>query len=149
MKTIKIIIDKDIMEKYEVDYFKLNPRCRVFPKYFKNPIPMSLNTFLNLKREAQGTVKSKYKDFAVWLAKQYGISERNFEDIKVTYDFYFGIIRKRDVDNYVMANKLLMDGFVSADVLIDDNSKHLALQFNPFKLDRKNPRVELTFDIIK
>ena len=40
-------------------------------------------------------------------------------------------------------NKLLADGFVKANVLVDDNSANLELKIKPFKYDKLNPRVEI------
>lgn len=146
MNVLKIVIDKEVMEKYKSDYFKLNPRCRTFPKYFEKPIPMSWNAFIVKQRMEQNTIKQKYKSFAEWLARYYNLDGLNLEQLKITYDFYFDSNRSRDIDNYGLTNKLLLDGFVSAKVLPDDNSKYLSLQFNPFQLDRQNPRVEMTLE---
>ena len=141
-----IVIDKEIMEKYKEIYFKMNPRCKKFPKYFENPIPPSWNFFIAKIRMEQASIKAKYKDFAIWLAAKYGLAGLNLDKVIFTYDFYFNSNRARDIDNYGLTNKLLADGFVQAKVLTDDNSKHLALRFNPFQLDRKNPRVEITVE---
>jgi hypothetical protein len=143
---IVVVIDKSIMEEYRKIYFKMNPRCKVFPKYFENPIPPSWNFFIAKIRMQQADIKSKYGDFGMWLAAHYKLAGLNLDKAVFTYDFYFDSNRKRDIDNYGLTNKLLADGFVKANVLVDDNSNHLALRFNPFQLDRQNPRVEITIE---
>jgi len=140
---INIIINKQIMKLYEDDYFILYPRRRKFPKYFNNPIPMSLNKFIAMKRMAQNDVKQKYKYFAIWLAKYYNIENLNLKKAIFTYSFYFGNKQRHDIDNYTLTQKILGDGFVEANVLEDDNSNNLWLKFNPFQYDKENPRVEI------
>lgn len=80
------------------------------------------------------------------MAKRYKIDNLNLNNAKITYDFYFKDNRRRDIDNYTFSQKALGDGFVECSVLLDDNSKILALQFNPFRVDKENPRVEITLE---
>ena len=134
------------MKDYENVYFKLNPRCRKFPDFFLKPIPPSWNFFIAKKRMTQNNIKQKYKDFGIWLAEYYKISELNLDKAMFTYTFYFDSNRRRDIDNYTLAQKLLGDAFVAAKVLLDDNSKNLHLAFNPFEIDRQNPRVEILIE---
>lgn len=144
--TTVIVIDNKIMNEYKKIYFKLNPKCRKCPDYFNNPIPPSWNFFIAKQRMTQNSIKQKYKQFGVWLAEKYKINNLNLERAKFTYDFYFKDNRRRDIDNYTLTQKLLGDAFTEAKVLLDDNSKILALQFNPFKLDKENPRVEIMIE---
>jgi hypothetical protein len=146
MNSVKIIIDKELMNQYESVYFKLYPKCRKFPKYFTNPIPLSWNAFIVKKRMEQNTIKQKYKDFGVWLAKLFKIDGLNLDKVTFTYDFYFGNRQRHDIDNYTLTQKLLGDAFVCANVLKDDNSNNLWLKFNPFKYDKLNPRVEILIE---
>jgi Holliday junction resolvase RusA-like endonuclease len=141
-----IVINKDIMEEYQIYYFEKNPRCRVFPKYFENPIPMSWNTFISKQRMIQNTIKGKYKKFAIWLAERDGINNLNLEKVCITFDFYFKDRRRRDCDNYTSSAKFINDGFTEAGVFIDDASKYLELKFPPHKYDKHNPRLELILE---
>lgn len=146
MNTITIIINKKVMQEYEKDYFKLYPKRRKFPKYFTNPIPMSLNKYLILNRMTQNDVKQKYKHFAIWLADYYKINSLSLDKATFIYDFYFDNKHRHDIDNYTLTQKLLGDGFVEACVLKDDNSNNLWLKFNPFQYDKDNPRVEILIE---
>jgi hypothetical protein len=141
-----IIIDKNIMSKYEEEYFVLYPKRRKFPKYFLNPIPISLNKFTSLVRMAQNDLKQKYKEFAIWLAKYYCIDNLQLNKAIITYSFYFNNKHKHDMDNYVLVQKFLGDGFVQANVFIDDNSDNLQLRFNPFLYDVNYPRIEILLE---
>lgn len=143
---IVVIINKEVIEEYKSIYFKMNPRCRVFPKYFNNPIPPSWNNFISKQRMEQNNIKSKYKDLAIWLAAKYKIAGLNLEKVCFTFDFYFKDKRRRDVDNYTLSAKLIDDGFTTANVLIDDSSTYLELKFPPFKYDKENPRLEITVE---
>ncbi len=144
--TQMIIIDSDIMNKYKNYYFRLYPKRKKFPKYFQNPIPLSLNKFIAMKRMAQNDVKGKYGEFAVWLAEYYHINDLNLNKVCFTYRFYFKNRQRHDIDNYTLSNKFLADGFVKAKVLIDDNSGVLELKFKPFKVDKAHPRVEIEME---
>lgn len=146
-KNKKVItINKEIMEEYRKFYFKTNPRCRTFPKYFENPIPMSWNTFISKQRMIQNTIKGKYKGFAIFLANKYEINDLNLESTCFTFDFYFKDKRRRDCDNYTSSAKFINDGFTEANVIIDDASKYLELKFPPHKYDKENPRLEIIIE---
>lgn len=97
-------------------------------------------------RMAQNSLKSKYKEFAIWLAEYYKIDNLNLENSCITYTFYFKDRRRRDYDNLLLTPKLLNDGFVSAKVFIDDNGERLKLAFSPFQFDKTNPRVEMLLE---
>ncbi len=144
-----IIINTEVMDKYKKDYFILYPKRRKFPKYFENPIPISLNTFIVKKRMAQNDIKQKYGDFAKWLAEYYHINDLNLNKACFTYSFYFNNYHRHDIDNYTLSNKFIADGFVKAKVLVDDNSSVLELKFKPFKYDKLHPRVEIEIEYNK
>jgi len=138
---IKIIIDKNILEKYKEYYFKKYPGRRVFP--IEKPFPPSLNKFTAMKRMSQNALKQKYKEFAIWLASYYKIANLNIEKCIFKYTFFFPDHRRRDFDNLLLSPKFFDDGFVEANVLSDDNGEKLKLEFNPFQYDKENPRLEI------
>jgi Holliday junction resolvase RusA-like endonuclease len=67
----------------------------------------------------------------------------NLNKAEFEYTFFFPDHRRRDFDNLLLTPKLINDGFVDANVLIDDNGENLLLKFNPFQYDKNNPRVEI------
>jgi len=143
---VVVVIDKSIMEEYRKIYFKMNPRCRTFPEYFKNPIPPSWNFVLGKTRMAQNAMKNKYSEFGMWLAARYKIAGLNLDKAVFTYDYYFKTKIRHDSDNYTYSAKALNDSFVRAKVLVDDSSKYLELKFPPHGYDKDNPRLEITIE---
>lgn len=140
---IKVTIDKEIMEEYRKIYFIMNPRCKKFPKYFENPIPPSWNSFIAKIRMEQATIKSRYKEFAMWLSAKYKLAGLNLDKATFSFEYFFKTNQRHDIDNYTLGAKLINDGFTQAKVLVDDNSSHLELKFPPHKHDKENPRLEI------
>lgn len=138
---LKIVIDNKVLEKYIECYFEKYPKRRVAP--IKKPIPPSFNYFTSIKRIVQNSLKQKYKEFSIWLASYYNIADLNLNKAEFEYTFFFPDHRRRDFDNLLLTPKLINDGFVTANVLIDDNGENLLLKFNPFQYDKLNPRVEI------
>lgn len=147
MKEYKIVIDNDILEKYSKYYFTKYPKRRVLP--IKKPIPPSFNYFTSIKRIVQNALKQNYKEFSIWLAGYYKVANLNLDKAEFTYTFYFPDHRRRDVDNLLLTPKFINDGFVEADVIVDDNGERLRLMFQPFEYDKLNPRVEIVIREIK
>lgn len=139
-----IVINNQILDTYADYYFKLHPKARKKP--IEKPIPPSLNQFIALKRMAQNTLKQKYKDFAIWLADYYNISNLHLTKCKMTYICYYSNKRRRDIDNLCIIPKLINDGFTVAGVWGDDNADNLLIVFNPIMIDRDNPRLEMELE---
>ena len=142
MNTIKIIIDNQILEEYYLWYFNEYPRRKVKP--IEKPIPPSLNRFVAMKRMQQNSVKQKYKEFSVWLANYYKIANLNLKKALIIFEFFFPDKRRRDFDNLMLTPKFIDDGFVESNVFGDDNGEILKIEFETFKYDKENPRVEIT-----
>jgi len=141
MKKINIIINKEIIEKYNEYYFERYPGRRVKP--IEKPIPPSLNRFIGMRRMSQNAIKQKYKEFAIWLSGYYKIDNLNIDKAIFEYTFFFPDHRRRDFDNLLLSPKFFNDGFVLAGVISDDNGEKLKLEFNSFQYDKENPRVEI------
>ena len=141
MKEYKIVIDNNILDEYNKWYFNEHPKRRVSP--IPKPIPPSFNYFTSIKRIVQNSLKQKYKEFAIWVANYYGIADLKLSKAEIIYTFYFPDHRRRDVDNLLLTPKFFNDGFVSVNVLVDDNGENLRLMFQPFEYDKNNPRVEM------
>ena len=141
INQIKLVIDNNVLEKYNKHYFSKYPKRKKKP--IEKPIPPSLNAFIGMIRMAQSNLKKKYKEFAIWLAEYYKVNNLNLENSCITYTFYFKDKRRRDYDNLLLTPKLLNDGFVEAKVFIDDSGDRLKLEFTPFQFDKLNPRVEM------
>jgi Holliday junction resolvase RusA-like endonuclease len=146
--TYTIIIDQKTMKDYEVDYFLTNIRARVFPNYFKRPIPPSLNKFTALKRMTQNAMKQKYKQFAIWLIKENNLDNKNFEKIEMSYKLDFSNNRRRDTENYLLAPKFLNDGFVEAGLISDDHAGIFTLKFEPIQLGCKEEKMIIEINVL-
>ena len=59
--------------------------------------------------------------------------------------FFHKIKRRRDDVNHLSMLKAAYDGCVEAGLLPDDDRDHLRTTGCQFEIDKKNPRVELTF----
>lgn len=69
-----------------------------------------------------------------------------FERIKLTIVWYEKN-RKRDFDNISSATKFILDSLVKCEVIQGDGWKQIYPEFNhKFKLDRENPRIEITIE---
>ncbi len=141
---IKLIVNNDILDKYHEYYFQKYPKRKKKP--INKPIPLSLNQFIGMVRIAQSDLKKKYKEFAIWLAEYYKVNNLNLEKAHITYTFYFKDKRRRDVDNLMLSPKLFHDGFVEANMLVDDSGDILSISFAPFEWDKGNPRVEMLLE---
>lgn len=141
---VKIVIDKNVIEKYNKYYFNKYPKRKVKP--IEKPTPPSLNRFIAYKRMQQNSVKQKYKEFAVWLASYYEIANLNLGDALMTITFYFPDKRRRDFDNLMLTPKLINDGLVDAGVFKDDSGDILRLKFENFQYDKSNSRVEILIE---
>lgn len=141
MSEVKVIIDQNILDKYYIDYFIKYPRRK--KRFITRPVPMSLNRFIAMTRIQQNATKQNYKEFATWLASYYHIANLNLNRAKFIYTFYFKDHRRRDQDNMILSPKFLNDGFVNANVITDDSGDILRLEFDEFKYDKFNPRVEI------
>ena len=141
MKEIKIIINKDVLEEYYKYYFSKYPRRKKNP--IDKPFPPSLNRFTAIKRMQQNDMKQKYKEFSIWLASYYKIANLNIDKAKMIYTFYFADHRRRDMDNLMLSPKFFQDGFVEAGVLVDDSGDILQIEFDIFRYDKNDARVEI------
>jgi Holliday junction resolvase RusA-like endonuclease len=112
----------------------------------RNLFPPSLNEYISMIRMAQNTLKTKYKEFSIWLAEYYEINNLNLDNAIITYTFYFKTHIRHDFDNLMLTPKLVNDGLVDAGVFKDDCGEFLKLEFNPFKYDKSNPRVEMLLE---
>ncbi len=136
-----IIIDNIILDEYNKYYFKTYPNRRKIP--IEKTIAPTLNSFISKIRMEQNSIKQKYKEFSMWLARHYKINNLNLNKAKIIYKFYFKDKRRRDIDNMCISPKLINDGFVEENVFVDDSGDILALEFATFEYDKLNPRTEI------
>lgn len=117
MSQLKIIIDKEIIEKYEKYYFEKYPRRKKSP--IKKPIPPSLNQWMVMKRFQMNHLKQIWKEFIEWLVKENGLENKKIPPCDIVIKYEFPDKRRRDCDNYFPKN--ILDGMVSSGLLVDDS----------------------------
>lgn len=139
---MKLILDNDVLSKYEQYYFEQHPRAH------KKPIPKpyhpSINEWFIKQRPELNALKQKWKDFIVWWIKDLGYEDKQLNKVKMTFTVYFDRNQSHDVDNQVP--KFILDGFVEAGLIPDDDEKHLTELTLRTGYDKNNPRTEILID---
>ena len=95
-------------------------------------------------------LKQNWSNFIQWWCKKEKINGWNLECCKISYKWFFPDNRRRDADNFGLANKFICDGLVKAEVIKDDCLGKLWLEYDCHKyVDKENPRVEVTIEELK
>jgi len=152
---ILITLDKEIFAEYEVEYFRLRPKARVFP-FRKNKTKkkellysvLSLNDLLPMSSEIYGSLKEKWGDFGVWVANRYGMADKLIDNAMIELKVYSQTKAQKDCDNIAGGYKLFGDGFiVKSGMFIDDNYKHINPLLISLDYDKENPRMEIRITV--
>lgn len=115
---IRIIFNKEMVEKYRKEYFKKYPSRK---KFDLKPTAMSLNEFTAKTRMVQAGYKVKYAEFVQFVLEQLDIPKLNLEQCHLTVNFKWKDMRRRDYDNYCITLKFYMDQIVKYGLIADDN----------------------------
>lgn len=142
---LDITIDANVVNYYNDNYFKNHPRARKPP--IKSPVCESFNTFIVKGRMAQNTLKQHWKDFIVSYMKDLGYDDLNIKECEVSFTTYYKNKNRHDIDNSMISPKLIFDGLVEANVLVDDDSTHVQKLTMQCGYDKYNPRTEIHIDI--
>ncbi len=145
MSELKLVIDNDILKKYERQYFRKHPRARKRP--IENPYHPSVNNWMIMKRPMMNALKQKYKDFILWFVKYNKYQNLNIEECDMEFITYFKTKIRHDVDNTVP--KFILDGLVDSGFIVDDDSKHLKSLTLRCDYDKDHPRTEILIKNIK
>lgn len=142
---ITITIDGDCIARYEQVYFQQHPRAR------KSPIPSpqhpSINTYTRMTFQAANNLKQRWKSFIIWLVEDLGYSDLGIEECEIIYRTFFFQNRRHDLDN--ISPKYILDGFVEAGMIVDDDYTHIKKLTLECDIDKKHPRIEFFIKIIK
>tara|TARA_R110000772_G_scaffold25600_1_gene66683 strand:- start:45 stop:407 length:363 start_codon:yes stop_codon:yes gene_type:complete len=75
------------------------------------------------------------------------LKHARYKEADVHMVFYHKVTRVRDGDNFLILMKHTLDGFADAEIVVNDKGfKHYPIQF---KIDKENPRVEITIEEVK
>ena len=86
------------------------------------------------------TEKKEYTEEVAWLAKQARLPK--FEKVYLVIT-WFEPDRRRDPDNIMAGQKFILDGMVAAGTIPNDSQKHIKGIVHRFRVDKRNPRVEV------
>lgn len=140
----KMTIDQPLLDEYYKYYFEKYPRRKKLP--IKRPIHESLNVWSIMQNLQRNNLKQNWKEFIVWWINKYppriNVSIRECD---IRFHTFMPTRRRTDPDN--MTPKFILDGFVEAGFLEDDDSSHIKNLILACSYDKENPRTEITFYI--
>ena len=87
---------------------------------------------------AYASMKQTYTDMVAWLAKKLPA----YEKVALIITWHEPD-QRRDPDNIMAGQKFILDGLVAAGTIPNDSQKYVRGIVHRFKVDRKNPRVEV------
>ena len=100
-----------------------------------------LNEIIAAAKEHFGSyanMKDEYTASIAWLAKKLP----SYEKVALVITWYEPDHR-RDPDNIMAGQKFILDGLVAAGTIPNDSQKHIKGIVHRFRVDRKDPRVEV------
>lgn len=137
--SMKIIIDNEVIEKYNLYYFSLHPKAKKKP--IEKPYHPSINQWCILPRIQMNALKQKWKDFGCWLIRELGYENMKLDSFDIILTVFFDSKRRHDVDNQVP--KFILDSFTESGFIVDDDEKHLHSLTLKTGYDKEYPRTEI------
>lgn len=141
LSRLLIVIDNQVVEKYNSYYFSLHPRAKKKP--IEHPYHPSINTWCILPRIQMNALKQKWKDFGCWLVNELGYQKMQLDNFSIILTVFFNTRRRHDVDN--QCPKFILDSFTESGLIVDDDEKHLHSLTLKTGYDKENPRTEIEF----
>ena len=139
ISEIKLVIDNNVLQKYNEYYFKKYPKRKKAP--IESPTHPSINKWMIMKRPQMNDLKQKHKDFIVWFVEENNLTNKKIEKCSMTFISYFKTKIRKDVDNTVP--KFTLDGIAESGLIIDDDSLHLESLTLKCGYDKEWPRTEI------
>lgn len=143
--VLKLILDNNVLEKYNKYYFSLYPKRKKVP--IERPLLPSINVWMIMQRPAMNNLKQIWKDFCKWWVNELGYQNYKLEKFEMTFITYMPTRRRSDPDN--MSPKFIMDGFTESGFIIDDDGSHLKALTLKTDYDKENPRTEIYVKILE
>lgn len=139
MEHIKLVIDDEVLERYEEHYFSIHTKAKKKP--IAHAYHESINVWMVMKRAAMNALKQRWKDFIVWFINDQGYSNLRIEKCDLSFSTYYPNNRRHDVDN--SCPKFILDGLVESGFIVDDDSEHLTKLTLQCAIDMRRPRTEI------
>lgn len=144
MKTIDLVIDKELLAKYNEHYFEEHKRAKKAP--IEQPRHPSMNVWTIMPRAQANALKQKWMDFGVWWIGTLGLSDCKYQRIELEFTTYMPTKRRADPDNTVP--KYILDSFVTSGLIVDDDYTHLTSLTLKVGYDKDNPRTEIKLNVL-
>lgn len=109
-----------------------------------------LNTYIramNSNRFSGNAIKQDETNRVAWLCKGYKIKKK-IEQMGPPYQIHITWYcknQKKDLDNISFAKKFILDGMVKGGLIQGDGWKYINGFTEVFRVDAKNPRIEVKF----
>lgn len=143
-RILKYSITQKDVDAYNKEYFKSHPKAKKEP--IERPIHPSLNKWTTIKnRMVMNSLKQNWKDFAIFWCERHGVAGMMLDDYAIEYITYMPSKRRADPDNYTC--KFLLDGFVEAGFLVDDDGDHMRALILRTKHDKDDPRTDINVKV--
>lgn len=136
---IQLILDQDVLDKYNKYYFTEHPKAKNIP--IEHPYHPSINQWCILPRIQMNALKQKWKDFVKYWMKLEKLENRQLDNFDIILTVFFNTKRRHDTDNQVP--KFILDGFTESGFIVDDDEKHLRSLTLKTGYDKENPRTEI------
>lgn len=108
---------------------------------------LSLNELLPISPPKYATIKKQWGDFGKWLAKEYKLTNKQFNNGIIEYRTFNETRTTKDVDNVVA--KILNDGLlVQSGMFVDDSYKFLNPYISSMEYDKEHPRLEIRISVL-
>lgn len=143
-KELLIVIDQSCVDRYNQFWFDTHPRAK--KARIKAPQHPSLNEYYKANFQAANTLKQTWKEFVIWLVNDLKLNDFRINQCEIKYTTFFKTNRRHDPDN--VSPKFVLDGFVEAGLLEDDDYKHIVSLITECEIDKENPRMEFLITII-
>lgn len=140
MEHLKLILDKDVVDRYNEYYFQRHPKAK--KKAIAHSFHPSINSWMILPRIQMNALKQKWKEFIVFWIRELGFENLHLERFEMIFTAYMPTKRRVDCDNTVP--KFILDGFVQSGFIVDDDCRHLEALTLKAGYDKDNPRTEIT-----
>lgn len=143
-KILRLSITQEDVDIYNKYYSLIHKKAKKMP--IDRPIHPSLNQWTTIKnRVMMNAIKQKWKEFAIFWCKYHKLEGMMLDDYAIEYVTYMPSKRRADPDNYTC--KFLLDGFVEAGFLADDDGSHMRALILRTGYDKKNPRTDINVKI--
>jgi hypothetical protein len=139
VEEIKLVIDDEVLKKYNKYYFNKYPKRRKFP--IEKPIPPSLNVWMVMPRFQMNGQKQVWKEFGEWLVKYNKLENKKIDKCQIIIEYFFDSKRRHDADNYTPKN--LFDSFTVSGLLVDDDFNHVESLTIKGNYSKENSRTEI------